>query len=62
VNDCELCHRETRNRKRTGKRNELLCNECRESTEYYDNLTPEEWRKEEEMVAAYIAEHEGDTY
>jgi hypothetical protein len=59
MNDCELCHSETRNRSRTGKRNELLCNDCRRSTEYYDSLTPQQWREELRMMAAYVAESEG---
>lgn len=62
MNTCELCHEPTRNRKRVGKRNELLCGECRHWSEYYANLTPEEWRQEEEMVAAYVAEHAGEAY
>jgi hypothetical protein len=57
---CDLCHDETRNRKRTGKRNELLCTDCRYWTAYYDSLTPEGWAEEQRMIEEYDADHAGD--
>ena len=62
MNTCELCYDETRNRKNTpvGEKGNLLllCNNCRRGVAYYDNLTPEQRREEERMMAEYFATRE----
>jgi hypothetical protein len=53
VNYCELCHEPTRNRKRTGRQNYLMCGECRYWDEVYAGYTAEDWQAEYEAEAAY---------
>jgi hypothetical protein len=53
VNSCDLCYEPTRNRKRDA-RGQLLCNDCRQSFDYYAQLTPADWLAEYLAMARYV--------
>lgn len=54
---CDHCFRETVHSR--DEHDDLLCGECRDSKAYYDSLTPEELRAEQESMARYAQESDG---
>jgi hypothetical protein len=60
MNECDLCHAPTRNRRRTAK-GELLCTEHRDYAEWFDSLTPEEQRAELAMIYAGFEDDDSET-
>lgn len=56
MTDCDICFRDTRNRKRTGPNGELLCDDCRDHHHHITHQTYADALAEEEAIAAYVAE------
>ena len=53
MNMCEICHTERATQDRRGL---AVCENCADQLDYYDNLTPEERRAEDEAMARYVEE------
>jgi len=54
---CQVCHEAPRIQ-RLGI-HFMVCQECFDSQAYYDSLTPDERREEEESIARYVDETSG---